>query len=63
MKTVILKVITLMFITSLLCGYIHYNTKKEIDEFRYRMIVNERHLDSTYKSINSNLDNIQKNFR
>ena len=59
MKMVKLKIITIMLIISLGCLAIHYKSKKDLDEFRYRMFINERHMDSTYTSINNHLDNIQ----
>lgn len=54
-----LKIITIMLIISLGCLSIHYKSKKDLDEFRYRMFINEQHMDSTYTSINNHLDNIQ----
>ena len=59
MKMVKLKIITIMLIISLGCLSIHYKSKKDLDEFRYRMFINEQHMDSTYTSINNHLDNIQ----
>lgn len=54
-----LKIITIVLIISLGCLSIHYKSKKDLDEFRYRMFISERHLDSTYASINNHLDSIQ----
>ena len=59
-----LKIITIMLIISLGCLSIHYKSKKDLDEFRYRMFINEQirqqeHMDSIYISIQNSLDSIQ----
>lgn len=61
MKMVKLKIITIMLIISLGCLAIHYKSKKDLDEFRYRMFIQEQHMDSVYTSINNHLDSIQIN--
>ena len=64
MKMVKLKIITIMLIISLGCLSIHYKSKKDLDEFRHRMVINEQirqqnHMDSVYTSIQNSLDSIQ----
>lgn len=64
MKMVKLKIITIVLIISLGCLAKHYTAKKDLDEFRHRMVINEQirqqnHMDSVYTSIQNSLDSIQ----
>ena len=59
MKMAKLKIIILILIISLVCVQIHTRSEKEMNAFRYRMYISKQHNDSVFKSINTNLDNIQ----